>query len=119
MQQIAMDFDAPAIETPAPFAPGSRSSELAALHIEPRRKGQHWTVLVALAALAADASLSREELHDITGIKESSLCARLSELRPFWVEAVEMARVASSGLSVDGYRLTTAGRNLVRKGAEP
>ena len=91
-----------AIRFPAPSAPGSCSSEEAARVADPMRARSHRIIMLALQS--ANRPLSREELAERTGIKESTLCARLSELRPFWIEAVDRACVASSGLHVDGYR---------------
>lgn len=99
-------FDVPEIRTPVPVAPGSRSSEDAAKSItDPMRARSHRLIMLALQS--ASRPLSREELSARTGIKESTLCARLSELRiePAWVEAVDRGCVSSSGRSVDGYRI--------------
>ena len=93
-----------AIRFPAPSAPGSRSSEEAARVADPMRARSHRLIMIALLQ-SAGRPLSREELAERTGIKESTLCARLAELRPFWIEALDRACVASSGLHVDGYRL--------------
>lgn len=91
------------IRFPAPSAPGSRSSEEAARIADPFRARSHRLIMLALQS--ANRPLSREDLADRTGIKESTLCARLAELRPFWIESVDRACVASSGMKVDGYRL--------------
>jgi hypothetical protein len=63
---------------------------------------------ILLALESAGRPLSREEISARTGYKESTLCGRLSELRiqPAWVEAVDGACKSSSGVTVDGYRLT-------------
>lgn len=107
----------PDIRSPAPSAPGSESSRRAARAIDPHRPGQYRTVLLALALFADDAPVSREALSGITGIKESSLCGRLYELAPLWVEVVPDSCVARSGLTVDGYRLTKHGRGRVEAAA--
>jgi len=65
--------------------------------------------LILLALQSASRPLSREEIAQRTGFKESTLCARLSELRiePAWIEAVDRACVSLCGKRVDGYRLAT------------
>jgi hypothetical protein len=109
-------FDVPAIRTPVPSAPGSASSERAADSVtNPMRARCHRAVMNALAT--ANGPVSRESLSGTTGIKESTLCARLSDLVPLWVECLEDACIASSGLKVNGYRLTQAGRNRTREAA--
>lgn len=105
-------FAPPLLESPAPVAPGSESSRLAAKAIEPFRAKSYRTVMLAL--LSADKPLTREELSARTGIKESSLCARINELRPLWIERHDMGGVASSGMRVDTYSLTTLGVNRFR-----
>ncbi len=61
--------------------------------------------------------MSREKLADYTEIKESTLCARLSELRPLWVEAVDGACESMAGIRVDGYKLTDAARRRMGNAA--
>lgn len=61
--------------------------------------------------------LTREELSAATGIKETTLCARLSELRPMWVQRLDRAKRANSGLRVDAYTLTPAGQRRARGAA--
>lgn len=109
-------WDTPDIRTPVPVAPGSRSSELAAQAIDGPFRRRSWR-LVMLALAAAGRPMSREALAERTGIKESSLCARLAELRPEWVEAVDRACTSSAGIAVDGYTLTSAGAARVRSAA--
>lgn len=101
-------FNAPRIETPAPVAPGSESSRRAAKKIEPHRPSQFTKILLALAA--SDVPLTREEICARTGLRESSACARLSELSPLWISVNEGAGKSSSGVSVNTYELTPAGR---------
>lgn len=106
----------PTIRVDAPVAPGSASSREAAEAVtDPMRMRAHRLVMLALAAAARP--LSREEIAERTGYKESGLCGRIDELRPEWVEAVDRACVAKSGKHVDGYRLTEAGRNRMRAAA--
>lgn len=115
----AVDVNTPDIRTPVPVAPGSTTSATAASKItDPMRAESYRKIMLTLGAIPDDGVLSREELSVRTGIKESSLCARLShrELRPTWVEAVEGACLSSAGVAVDGYRLTDKGRaRLVRR----
>lgn len=105
----------PAIESPAPVAPGSESSEEAARVIEPLRAKSHRRVLQALAS--ADRPLTREEIAARTGMKESSLCARIAELRPLWVAKHDGGGKSSSGLKVDTYSLTEATMRRMRAAA--
>lgn len=108
-------FGNPDIRTPAPVAPGSKSSQAGADVIEPLRKGLRWQVIMSLAAV--DHPISREDLSIRTKIKETTLCARLSELRPEWVEMVPNACRSSAGVTVDGYVLTQAGRSRAARSA--
>lgn len=108
-------FNGPDIRTPVPSAPGSESSREAAESItDPMRARCHRLIMLELAS--SPAPLSREALSERTGVKESTLCARLAELRPLWVAARDRACTARSGLSVDGYELTPAGRARVSTG---
>jgi hypothetical protein len=100
---------APDIRTDAPAAPGSATSKAAAEAIDgPFRTKSYRKSLTAL--VASGRPMSREELSTVTGIKESSLCGRLSdrELRPEWVAVVPGACVSAAGVSVDGYVATDA-----------
>lgn len=105
----------PDIQSPAPAAPGSESSARAARAADRFRKGQNYTVMVMLATIDPGAVLSREQISERTGIKESSLCARLADLAPLWVEAVQDACKAKSGVTVTGYRITDLGRKRLRE----
>ncbi len=107
----------PPIQFDAPAAPGSKSSERAAeLVVDSTFRRASWRrILIALYKLPPHSALSREELSERTEIKQSSLCARLAELRVHWVERVEDACVSSSRVTVDGYRLSPAGRALLQE----
>ena len=110
-------FDVPEIRCPAPSAPGSESSRDAAAAVsDPMRALSHRSIMRVLAVYG-ETPISREALSSATEIKESTLCARLAELRPTWIEAVSRACVSASGVRVDGYRLTTAGTKRVRGAA--
>jgi hypothetical protein len=102
-------------DLPAPSAPGSRSSEDAADAImrSPFRRASWRKVLNYLASKAKP--VSREELSEAIGIPQHVLCARLSELRPTWVEAHDRVCTSRAGLKVDGYALTLAGASKVRE----
>lgn len=102
----------PDIRVVPPSAPGSKTSEDAADAIQPLRAKSHRRILYTLASLAPGKVLSREEIAGRTGMKESSLCARIFELQPTWVEVVEGACFSSSRKTVNGYRITPAGRAL-------
>jgi hypothetical protein len=113
-------FDvAPPIETPAPSVarPGS---EAAADMItkSPLRRASWRKILLYLAS--QDQPVSREELSEALDHPQHSLCARLSELSPIWVEGTEGACRAKSGIAVLGYSLTPAGRErIARAQTEP
>lgn len=106
------DVNAPDIRVPAPTAPGSESSRAGALNVRPRRTNQFEKILGVLAD--RDEPISRELLCALTGIRESSMCGRLSELEPIWIERVENACKSRAGVNVNGYRITAAGRDRVR-----
>lgn len=101
-------------DLPAPSAPGSVTSEDAADALDQMvRASQHRSIMLCLSLVPADATLSRYELHQRTGIAINVLCARLKcDLEPTWVEAVPRARPShvKPTLRVNGYRLTRAGR---------
>lgn len=106
------DVSVPDIRTPAPIAPGSESSQAGARNVRPRRTNQFDKILGVLAE--REDPISRELLCALTGIRESSMCGRLSELEPIWVERVENACKSRAGVNVNGYRLTAAGRDRAR-----
>lgn len=107
--------DVPDIRTPAPAAPGSETSQAAAESItDPMRAETHRGIMRYLA-MRGDNPASREQIADYLEVKESTLCARLYELRPLWVETVPGACMAISGRKVDGYRLTDAGKRRVQR----
>lgn len=110
-------IDVPDIRTPAPSAPGSDTSEAAARSITDPMRAQKHRDIMRLLAIYGDSPMSREQIADSLEVKESTLCARLWELRPLWVEAVPRACVALSGHRVDGYRLTDAGKRRVGRAA--
>lgn len=105
----------PDIRTRAPSAPGSSSSEDAADAIEPFRRKSWRQILYTLAAIGPEKVLSREEISARTGIKEASLCARIHELLPTWIEVLEGACIASSHKRVNGYRCTGLARRLFNR----
>lgn len=100
---------APDIQSPPPVAPGSDTSRLAAMALDgPFRKKSLRRIMLALGS--ASRPLSRGEICERTGLLESSACARLAELRPEWVRAVDGVCVSASGRTCDGYELTELGR---------
>jgi hypothetical protein len=106
-------FNTPDVQTPAPSAPGSASSAAAAAAIDgPFRRKSFRAIMLTLHARGM---LSREQISAETGIPQHTLCARIAELRPLWIEAVSMALVSSAGVRVDGYRLTDAGTRRVQE----
>lgn len=107
----------PLILAPAPSAPGSATSEAAAARVEnPVRARSHRRIMVALYEAGP---LTREALAERLGMKESSLCARLSELRDLWITALPGHAVARSGCRVDAYALTDVGRARVQQAMQP
>lgn len=91
----------------APSVVSGTSEEAASKVTDPMRTRSYRKIVTALAAYGAQ---TRERLTFLTGLKESSLCARLWELRPTWVKANAGAGKSMCGLSVDTYELTAAAR---------
>lgn len=108
-------FAVPDIRTAPPVAPGSDSSRRAALDLSSPFRRETWRRVMVTLYSVYPTALSREDLAARIGSKESSLCARLAELRPVWVEAVASTCKAQSGLMVDGYRLTLVGKSRCEK----
>lgn len=97
----------------APIAPGSESSRRAAEQMTVAKRRPVW--LRVLEELSRRRyAVSREELSRLTGIKESTLCGRLMELKTaLCVEASPMSCLSSAGVRVDGYRITACGRQRI------
>lgn len=114
---VGLFVDVPNIQTPVVSAPGSETSRLIAESIDGPFRRRSWR-LVMLALAASSHPLSREALSERTGIKEASLCARLAELRPDWIEALSGACTSHAGVTVDGYLLTPRGAARVRQSGE-
>lgn len=103
-------------DTPAPSVAGSETSEAAAAAVTATSKNDRQrAILACLARVPSPGVLSRYEIHVRTGIPISVLCARLSELESTHVECVAGACRSHEKptLSVNGYRITAAGRALV------
>lgn len=111
--QIGLDFTVrvPSIRTPAPASAGSSSSQAGARNVARRRDGQVARILATL--YPHDLPIAREQLAAESGIKESSLCGRLAELVPIWVECRRDVCRSNAGVNVNGYVLTDAGRRRV------
>lgn len=109
----------PRIKISAPSAPGSKTSEDSADAIEPFRRKSWRRILYTLASIPESACLSREEICERIGMRESSACARLFELAPTWIEVLDGARTSSAGMRVNGYQLTTKGRDLFKQKPQP
>jgi hypothetical protein len=103
MSQLDIRFDPPG-------APGSETSRLAAARMtQAKRRPQWYAILEALSGCRY--AISREELSIRTGIKESSLCARLAALHTaLCVDISSGSCLSSAGVAVDGYRVSEAGR---------
>lgn len=96
----------------------SDTSALAASKVTDPLRARSYRMIVE--ALVAYGHLTRERLMEVTGIRESSLCARIFELRPTWVRKNDGAGKSSAGLTVDTYSLTDAGMDRWRQaGATP
>lgn len=104
-------------DRPAPAARGSASSRAAAARMTVEKRLPQW--LRILEVLRAErAAISRESLSKATGIKESSLCARLDDLRDDeCIEVSPSSCVSDAGVTVDGYRITARGRACSLEGA--
>jgi hypothetical protein len=110
-------FERPRMETPAPSAPRSRSSEDAADAVSnPLRAKSHKKIMWALVTATAERPRSMAEIRDRTGLAINVICARLSELRPLWVQQHERACIshAKPSLRVDGFSLTSAGQERIQ-----
>lgn len=106
---------APDVRSPAPAAPGSETSRAAAEAIDvPFRRASLRKIMIALAQ--HDVPISRHALSLETALPVNVLCARLPELIPLWVAVVPGAceSHAKPGLHVDGFLLTSTGRDRVR-----
>lgn len=122
----ALDLFAPAVEvpdirTPAPSAPGSESSEAAADYMthSPLRARSHRLIMLCLGTLDRYDCFSMEEISERTELRVATICARLDELCPVFVEKVKGARQSSAlrSLRVNGYRLTDSGRARLKGAA--
>ena len=112
-------FAVPDIQTPAPSVPSKASEDVAdAVTKGPYRRQSYRRVLLALAA---HGPMTREQLSDVTGYKEASLCARLSELtlekdrdgNALHVECEEGVAKSRSGFMVNRYSITRACRDRI------
>ncbi len=109
---------APDIRTTPPIAPGSDSSRRAALAVDSPFRRESWRRILT-TLYAAEIPLSREQIAERVGMKESALCGRLSELRPIWVQSHDGAVIAASGCHVDGYSLTVVGKGRCEQALSP
>ncbi len=111
VEGLAMfDVTPPDIQTPAPSQPGSRTSEDAAKCVSnPLRTENHRKIMRALYGAALPISMA--ELVKRTGLAINIITARLSELRPLWVQQFEGAcrSAVKPSLRVDGFMLTKSG----------
>ena len=104
-------------EPPAPSVPTPGSEDAADLILNSPMRRKSWRrILLYLAT--QDAPVSREHLSEALDIPQHSLCGRLSELSPTLVERIEGACTSKAGIAVQGYRLTTIGRERVRRATE-
>lgn len=111
----------PDVRSPAPSAPGSSTSQAAAEAIthSPFRAKSHRVLMLCLGALSEGDCLSMEEISERTGMRIASICGRISDLSPLWIEKLPGARQSSAmpSLKVNGYRLTKAGRARLSEAA--
>lgn len=107
-------FAAPDIRFEAPSAPGSETSKQAAIDLSSPFRRETWRQILRVLYVEGKP-LTREQLAERLGRKESSMCGRLSELRPVWVQKHDGYAIASSGCRVDAYSLTEAGRSRCAK----
>lgn len=98
------DFDL--FSGPAPSVISETSALAASKVTDPMRARSYRLIIEALANRGG--AMTREALMLFTGKKESSLCARLWELRPTWIKTNPGAGVSGAGLRVDTYELTPA-----------
>lgn len=108
------DLFSNAYRGPAPSVMSATSEAAASTVTDPMRAKSYRKIV---GTLAAYGPMTREQIMAATGIKESSLCARLWELRPTWIKANDGAGKSACGLSVDTYELTPAARERWREAA--
>lgn len=105
-----------------PYQPGSATSRAAAEQIVPHASAQEMHVLAALHQ-RADAGANQYEMHRMTGLRASSLCARcnalegrgLIEKRPD-AEGFPVTRPTDSNRQAAIYYLTAKGAAAWREG---
>lgn len=106
------DFLSDLYRGPAPSSVSDTSAVAASKVSDPMRAKSYRKII---EALAAGGAMTREQIIAATGMKESSACARIWELRPQWIRAIEAAGKSAAGMSVDKYELTDAGLNRWRQ----
>lgn len=109
-----MDLFSNVFRGPAPSVVSDTSAEAASKVTDPMRARSYRKIIATLAAYGAQ---TRERISFLTGLKESSLCARLWELRPTWVRVNSGAGKSACGLTVDTYELTAAARQRWKEAA--
>lgn len=109
----SLSDDLPLFAGPAPSQPGSKSSEDAADCVsDPMRANNHRRIM---AVLSSKRAMSMGEIAKLAELPINIICARISELRPLWVEQHDRAceSQVKPGLRVDGFTLTDAGAERV------
>lgn len=101
-----LDLFSSAYQGSAPSVVSATSESAASKVTDPMRAKSYRKIF---EALAARSPMTREQIMAATGIKESSACARIWELRPTWIVAHSGGGRSSAGLTVDTYELTDAG----------
>ncbi len=75
-------------------------------------KGQKYKVVAAMRDLMPTGQpLTRENISRYTGIKETSLCGRINELRKDGIVGIGTDVKGSSGVDVETYYLISKGQN--------
>lgn len=108
---VAAESVTPELHVEPPIAPGSDSSRRGAKKIDPHRNNLYRKIILELGA--SSAPLSREGLSSRLGVKESTLCGRLDEMKHVYVTVEEDVCLSTAGVSVNGYSLTKAGRDVL------
>lgn len=108
----------PDVRSPAPSAPGSASSELAAKALSGPFRRKSWRKIMLVLG-AASGPMSMHEISVEADIPINVVCARIPELEPLWIARTKDACLShvKPNLKVDGFALTPAGRARLSEAA--
>jgi hypothetical protein len=105
-------------EPPAPSVARAGSERAADLLLNSPFRRKSWRrILLYLAQQSVP--VSREQISGALGIPQHSLCGRLSELNPQFVETFDSACISKANIRVQGYALTDIGRARIKQAQKP